>query len=275
MFYRVFFAGIVLVGYGLVSGRLATLRSVPRKTLLAIVAMGALLTLNWILFFTAITLIDIAVAVLLAYCGPVFVAALSPLLNRTPFDRSIIIPLLLALGGTALIVGPNGVHLSGPAGLGALLAFSSAVTYALLVVNAKRLIAKVDPVAYMSVEYGTASILLIPAVLLLPGPQGAAEFGALATLGIVHTAITGFLFLSALKIARADHVAIVTYAEPVSAVLFAAAFMGEPVTVTTLIGGLAVLIGGTMVARTRSGASVEGPPLLIDAPEVWNNDSRS
>ncbi len=268
VFYRVFFAGTVLITYGLISGRLATLRSIPRRTLGALIVMGALLTLNWVLFFTAITLVEVSVAVLLAYCGPVFVAALGPLVNRTSFDRGIIVPLMLALGGTALIVGPDGVHLSGTAGLGALLAFSSAITYALLVVNAKRLIAKVDPIAYMSVEYGTATILLLPAVLLLSGPQGATEFGALATLGIVHTAVTGFLFLSALRIARADHVAIVTYAEPVSAVIFAAAFLGEPVSATTIVGGLAVLVGGTMVARTRAGASVEGPPLLIQAPDV-------
>ncbi len=227
--------------------------------------MGALLTVNWLLFFTALTLVDVAIAVLLGYCGPVFVAALNPLFTGARFDKRVIVPLLLALGGTAVIVGPGSLSLHGDAALGATLAFASAITYALLVLNAKRLIADIDPVAYMSVEYLTASILLLPALLLLRGPGSALEFGALATLGIVHTAITGLLFLSALQIARADHVAILTYAEPVSAVLFAAAFLGEAITATTLVGGAAVIVGGTMVSRLWGAASVEGPPVLLES----------
>ena len=49
------------------------------------------------------------------------------------------------------------------------------------------------------------------------------------------------------------------------AVLFAAAFLGESLTLSTLAGGAAVIAGGALVAGLRSAASVEGPPVLLDS----------
>ena len=83
-------------------------------------------------------------------------------------------------------------------------------------------------------------------------PASRAEYAALATLGIVHTALTGFLFLGGMRRVRTDHVAILTYVEPVSAVVLAAIFLGEPLTAATLVGGVLVVAGGVLVARIES-----------------------
>jgi drug/metabolite transporter (DMT)-like permease len=265
VFWRVFFAGLVLGGYLLAAGRLREVIDLPRRTKFALTGMGALLTLNWVLFFSAIRLTDVAIAVLLGYLGPVFVAVLSPLVLKTPFDKRVLGPLALALGGTVVIVNPAQVSLDGSGALlGAFLAFCSAITYALLVTNAKRLVQGVPATVYMLFEYGVASLLLLPFVLTSPPPSGTQEWVSLALLGVVNTALTGFLFLSALRTIRADHAAILTYAEPVSAVVFASLLLDEPLTLATILGGAAVIAGGIAVARTRGGASVDGPPVLID-----------
>jgi drug/metabolite transporter (DMT)-like permease len=269
VFWRVFFAGLVLGGYLLLSRRLHEVFELPRRTKIALVGMGALLTLNWVLFFSAIRLTDVAVAVLLGYLGPVFVAVLSPLILRTPFDKRVLLPLALALGGTIIIVNPTQISLDGSGALlGAALAFCSAITYALLVTNAKRLVQGVPATVYMLFEYTVASLLLLPFVLTSPAPTGTQEWVSLALLGVVNTALTGFLFLSALRTIRADHAAILTYAEPVSAVVFAAVLLDEPLTATTVLGGAAVIAGGIAVARSRGGASVDGPPVLLDDETV-------
>ena len=80
----------------------------------------------------------------------------------------------------------------------------------------------------------------------------------------MHHASTGLLILSALRAVRADRVAIMTYAEPVSAVLFAAAFLGESITTSTAVGGLAVVVGGIMVAHLQPSGPAEGPQALTD-----------
>ncbi|MDP2183621.1 MAG: EamA family transporter [Actinomycetota bacterium] len=269
VFWRVAFAGATLLLYLTFKKRLGEIVRLPTRRKLALMGMGALLTVNWLLFFTALQLTGVAVAVLLGYLGPVFVAAFTPLVAREPFDRRVVLPLALALGGTLVIVAPGEASsLGSPASmLGATLAFTSAITYAILVLNARRLVQGISASVYMVVEYSTAAVLLLPAAVLLPGPQAASEWGSLAALGVVNTALTGFLFLSALRNVRADHAAIITYAEPVSAVLFAAVFLGEPLTLATLLGGAAVIAGGIAVTRLRPMVAVEGPPVIPELAE--------
>jgi drug/metabolite transporter (DMT)-like permease len=264
VFWRVTFAGLTLAAYLTAAGRLGELVRLPTRRKLALAGMGALLALNWVLFFSALKLTDVAVAVLLAYCGPIFVTAFAPLITREPFDRRVLVPLALALAGTAVIVGPRELQLTeGTHLMGAGLAFASAFTYAILVLNAKRLLRGIPATVYMLGEDITAALILLPVVLLSPGPSGAIEWGALLTLGVVHTAFTGFLFLSALRTVRADHAAVLTYAEPVSAVVYAAVFLAEPMTAATIIGGTLVVLGGTLVARMKPAPGIEtpGPPI--------------
>jgi drug/metabolite transporter (DMT)-like permease len=170
VFWRVAFAALAVGTYLYLKGRLGEVAALPRRKKLAIAATGVLLALNWVLFLSALTLTKVAVAVLLGYCGPVFVAVLNPLVSREPFDRRIVVPLALALVGTATIVGPHNLALEGGTHLlGAGLALASAVTYAILIVVVKRLLVGIPASTYMLGEYLVASVVLLPAVFLLPG----------------------------------------------------------------------------------------------------------
>jgi drug/metabolite transporter (DMT)-like permease len=264
VFYRVFFAGIVLVTYMAVSGRLREVTGLPRRKLGQLAVQGAILTVNWALFLSALDMTNVATAELLGYTGPVFVAALAPFVTRERFDRRIIAPLLLALGGIAVILAPAGLRVSSSRELlGAGLAFASALTYATLLLRSKKILKGVSGSALMVVEYTVASTLLLPIVVWLyahgQGPTGTGSYLALATLGVVHTAITGIFFLGGLRRVRTDHAAIMTYGEPVSAVLFASAFLGERLTAFTVIGGLMVVAGGVLVARLEPSFGPEAP----------------
>lgn len=55
------------------------------------------------------------------------------------------------------------------------------------------------------------------------------------------------LYFSGLRRIRADRVAVVMYSEPVSAVLFAAMFLSEPLTVAKALGGAAIVGAGILV----------------------------
>jgi drug/metabolite transporter (DMT)-like permease len=257
VFYRVLFAGIVLLGWMLATGGMRELRELPRRKIWQLVGQGAILTVNWVLFLTALDLTNVATAELLGYMGPVFVAALAPFVTRERFDRRIVVPILLALGGIVVILAPRGLGVAnGRQLLGAVLAFASALTYAVLLLRSKRILQGVSGRALMVVEYAAASVLLLPfvawAYLHGQGPTSLASYGALLTLGVVQTALAGLLFLSGLRRVRTDHAAVLTYAEPASAVLFAAAFLGEPLTIATMAGGAMVIGGGALVARLEA-----------------------
>lgn len=268
VFWRVVFAGAAIAAVGLVTGQLKTWRAVPVRRRFAILGMGVLLALNWVLYLGAMQLTSVAVAALLGYCGPVIVAVFNPLVAKEAFDRRIVLPLLLSFGGIIAIIGPQDLSLGdGRRLLGAALALASAFTYAFLVLNVKRVVMGVPSVVYMTGEYLSAGLVLLPAVLLLPGPSHPIEWGALAALGIVDTAITGLLFISALRRVRADHAAALTYAEPVSAVLLSAAFLNEPVTLATAIGGVLVVAGGIRVARMEPQQGIETPGIVPEGAE--------
>lgn len=265
VFWRVTFAGLAIAAFLASRGRLGELFALPTRRKLALAAMGSALALNWVLFFSALKLTDVAVAVLLSYCGPIFVTAFAPVVTKEPFDRRVIVPLVLALIGTAIIVGPRQLQVSDTRHLlGALLAFASAFTYALLVLNAKRLLKGIPATVYMLGEDLTAALVLLPVVLFSKGPSGPVEWGSLVALGVVHTAFTGFLFLSALRRVRADQAAVLTYAEPVSAVVYAAIFLAEPITFATALGGAMVVLGGVLVARMEPTPGIEAPGPILD-----------
>ncbi len=272
VFYRVVFASIVIGSWMLATGRWRELATLDRQKRRQLAGQGLLLTLNWLLFLTALDLTEVATAELLGYTGPVFVAALTPALTSERFDRRIVLPLGLALGGIAVILAQHGLALgSGRQALGAALAAGSALTYAALLLRSKKILHGISSGALMLGQYAVATIALLPMVIFSyargGGPTSAGSYAALATLGVVHTALTGFVFFGALRHIRADHAGVLMYAEPVSAVIFAALFLGEPLTLPTIIGGMMVVLGGVLVARMEPTPSIEAPA-PIDGADI-------
>jgi len=119
----------------------------------------------------------------------------------------------------------------------------------------------------MLVEYAVASVLLAPFAIWEyahgHGPSTAASYAALLCLGLVQTAFAGVIFLHGLRRLRTDSAAILTYAEPASAVVFAALFLAEPLTWWTVAGGTLVVVAGLLVARMERPGLVE--PVSIEA----------
>lgn len=272
VFFRVLFAAMVIGGWMVASGRLGELR-LDRRKLIQVVGQGLILTLNWFLFLTSIDMTKVATAELLGYLGPVFVAALAPLVTKEPFDRRILLPLAMSLAGIVVILAPQGIGVgSSREALGALLAFLSALTYATLLLRSKKILRGITSGALMLIEYGVASAVLLPFVIAAylrgDGPTGVTSYAALVALGVFHTAIAGFIFLGGLRRVRTDHAAILTYVEPAAAVVFAAAFLGEPLLWTTLLGGAMVIAGGVVVARLDARTAADTLPIEAPQPDT-------
>jgi drug/metabolite transporter (DMT)-like permease len=279
VFYRVFFAAVGILIWMTATRRLREVTGLSRRKLSQVAAQGVLLTVNWVLFLSALDRTSVATAELLGYTGPVFVAVFAPFVTGERFDRRILVPLGLSLGGIAVILVPQGLSVSNPRELfGAALAFCSALTYATLLLRSKKILKGISGLSLMLVEYTVASAVLLPFVAWLyargQGPTTPTAYAALLTLGLVQTAFSGVFFLSGLRRLRTDHAAILTYAEPVSAVAFAALFLAEPLTPWTLAGGAMVVAGGLVVARLPSRAEPEPLPLEMagvepDLPAEW------
>jgi drug/metabolite transporter (DMT)-like permease len=178
VFYRVLFAFIVVGGWMLVSGGWRELRGLDRQKWWQVISQGLLLTVNWLLFLTALDYTEVATAELLGYTGPVFVALLKPAVTGERFDRRIFLPLGLSLGGIVLILAQHGLALGGgKQALGAGLAAASALTYAWLLLRSKKIIrgkgeTKEIAVQGLFVELGLAPNSQLAADLVLTNAAG-------------------------------------------------------------------------------------------------------
>jgi drug/metabolite transporter (DMT)-like permease len=273
VFFRVFISFIVVSVWLLVSGRWRIIRKLDGFTIRWILAQGGLLGLNWVLFFGAFDRVSVATVELLGYMGPVFVALMAPLFLKDRFDRRIVVPLLFSIAGMIIVLIPHGFGFSSDlsAQIGAAMALGSALTYATLIVMAKRISAVASADLITTFESLGASLLLRPFVIWSysqgNGPTGGmTPYLWLFVLGSIHTGLTGVLFFFGLKQLRADQAAILTYIEPVSAIMFATMFLGEALTWLTIIGGVLVIVGGAIVARLDAREGIETPPL--EAPVI-------
>lgn len=267
VFWRVAFSALALLPYMLAAGRLKSLVTLGSRTLLGLALNGILLAVHWVLFFFALVLTDVAVAELLTYTGPIYVAALTPLVLGEGFDRRVLLPIGLALAGIVIILAPG---LRAPEStmeiVGAALAIVAAIGYALLMLNTKRLLSGVATSTIIFVESVVASIVLLPAALMLPAPSSTSDWAAMLVLGVVYSVLVVFVFMGGLRRVRADHAAVLMYAEPVTAVIVAALFLGEGLTIATLLGGVAVVTAGAIVARLAPTPGLEGPPTDLERP---------
>lgn len=272
VFYRVFFAGAAILMWMVATSTLGQVRGLSRRKVLQVAVQGALLALNWVLFLSALDRTTVATAELLGYTGPVFVAVLAPFVTGERFDKRIVLPLALSLGGMVVVLAPQGLGAGSPRELfGVALAFGSALTYATLLLRSKRILKGITGMSLMLIEFSVASAILLPFVLWLylrgQGPSTLGAYGALLVLGLVQTAFAGMFFLSGLRRIRTDHAAILTYAEPVAAVVFASLFLAEPLTAWTIGGGVMVIAGGLTVARLGPAAESEPTPLEMAGVE--------
>lgn len=249
-FWRVAFAAAAFALYLLIRGRIGEFRRLHRRDALAAVGLGIMLATIWALYFTALTLADVAVVVLLTFTAPIFTALFAPWLTGDPFDRRVVLPLAVALAGSVIIAAPAGIEFrTGGDLLGAAMALASAVIIGLMTGVQKRLLRRHAGEVLWSAQTAAAALILLPAPLLMSGPPHLEGWLAVATLGLVLTTFPFFLFLSGLRRARADQVAVLTYAEPLSAVVLATIFLDEPLTITVVVGGVAVAAGGLWASR--------------------------
>ena len=220
-----------------------------------LVLSGALIGINWILLFEAYNYTTVATATLCYYMEPVIVILLSPLFFRERLTGKKLICTAAALAGMALVSGifePGGsiAGAAGAAGLrgdnlrGILYGLGAAVLYASVVILNKRL-RGVDPYRKTILQLGSAAVCLLP-WLLLTGQFSEVEADArslllLLVVGIVHTGIAYALYFGSTDGLRAQTIALFSYIDPVSALIFSVLLLHEPMTAAGMAGAVLIL----------------------------------
>lgn len=238
----------VLIGFYLVfikKGEL-NLKNAGRELPL-LLASGIAMGINWILLFQAYRYTTISAATLSYYFAPVIVTVASPLLFHERLTAKQIICFVMSTLGLVLIIGTGGGEET--AGItGILFGLGAAVFYA-AVILLNKFIKNVAGIQRTILQLLAAVVTLLPYVALSSGFNlnllDGTGWACLLTVGLFHTGITYCLYFSALKDLTGQEAAILSYIDPLVAVIISVLLLGEPMTLMQLIGG-ALILGFTL-----------------------------
>ena len=189
--------------------------------------------------------------------APVFVMLASPLVLREKLTTKTVICISVALCGMVLV---SGVADSGGFAasefVGVAFALGAALLYACVVLINKK-ISGVKPLEKTTVQLASASVVLLPYILLTEDfstvTVDAKTVALLLTLGVIHTGAAYTLYFGSLGSLSAGTAAILSYTDPVVAVLLSALLLKEPMSVPVIIGTVLV-IGALIAAEVQWGS---------------------
>ena len=244
--YRALLAAILLVFFLIVTGQKIPFKKIKREVPL-LLASGIAMGINWILLFEAYKYTTVSVATLSYYFAPVIVTVVCPILFKEKLTVKQIICFIMSTVGLVMI---TGVADSGGEsnmkgimfGLGAAFFYASVVLF-------NKFIRNVDGIHRTFLQFIAAILVLLPYVIFTSGitlgDMNSKGWVNLLIVGLIHTGITYCMYFSSLKELPGQKAAILSYIDPLVAVVISVTVLGETMTLWQIIGG-ALILGFTL-----------------------------
>ena len=216
-----------------------------KKNLAWLVCSGAFLGFNWIALFEAYRHTSVAVATVCYYMAPIIVIFCAPwLLKESLSSKKIVCSFAAVIGMGMLSLSSAGGQLSKNSSTGILIGLLAASLYACVILCNKQIkgIEALDK---------TVIQLLISGVLMLPYCIVTTDFSSLSVdsfqlvmllvVGILHTGVTYLLYFGSMEYVSGQSIAVISYIDPVVAVLLSVFFLKEPLSSLEWIGAGVIL----------------------------------
>ncbi|MBO5333935.1 MAG: EamA family transporter [Clostridia bacterium] len=215
-----------------------------KKEIPLLILSGVAMGFNWILLFEAYKYTTVSVATLSYYFAPVIVTIACPILFKEKMGAKQWICFIMSTLGIVLITGIGDLsqgssHLKGIAfGLGAASLYAT-------VILVNKFIKNVEGIHRTFLQFLAAIAVLVPYVFLTDGVNlktlNGKGWAFLLVIGLIHTGITYCLYFSSLKELPGQKAAILSYIDPLVAVLISVVVLHEKMTVMQIVGGLLIL----------------------------------
>ena len=241
--YRAVLAAALIGIFLLVTGQKIPLKSLGRELFLLLFS-GVAMGFNWILLFEAYKYTTVAISTLSYYFAPVIVTIVCPFLFKEKLTKRQIICFLMSTVGLSLVIGITNLGRGGNDTIGILFGLGAAVLYA-TVILLNKFIKGVTGIHRTFLQFIAAILVLIPYVAFTGGMNLGSLNGSgwicLLVVGLIHTGITYCLYFSSLKELPGQETAILSYIDPLVAVVIGVLLLGEPLSWQQLVGGLMIL----------------------------------
>lgn len=231
-----------------------------RKNGVWLAISGAFIGFNWIFLFESYRFTTVATSTLCYYMAPILVILASPIVLREKLTVRKLICVFIALIGMVCISGilesiPTVGELKG-----IFYGLSAAVLYgSVMLLNQK--IRNISAFDKTILQLGIAAAVLVPYCILTIDPSvlvfDAKSVALLLVVGIVHTGITYCMYFGSMAFVGGQSVAIISYIDPVVAVLASVLILREPMMLIEGIGALLILgaaLGGELADSKKEEA---------------------
>ena len=248
--YRAILAVIVIALF-LALSKKKVFQGIKNKTLVLLFLSGAAMGFNWILLFEAYNYTSLTAATLSYYFAPTIVLLSSPIVMKERLKKTGVLCFLLSSIGLVMVIAGGGGGRGSDDLKGIFLGLGAAVLYATVILINKK-IGEIDGIGRTFLQFISAIIVLTPYVSLKSGfnligldPTG---WLSLLVLGIVHTGITYSVYFSSLPHLKGSEISLLSYIDPLTAMLISAFVLSEPTTLLQIAGGVLIL-GSTLFSE--------------------------
>lgn len=237
-------SAVLLIGLYMLFTKQKISSDISKKDLLLLFLSGVLIGINWILLFEAYNYTTVSVATLSYYFAPVIVTVGAAIL----FGEKMSLKRWICVGGSAvglaILTGLGDTANSNQHIKGIAFGLCAAVFYA-SVVLLNKYIKGADGIQRTFLQFSSATAVLLPYVLLTGGINigtlAPTEIASMLTVGFLHTGIAYCLYFTAIKKIPGQQVSVLSYIDPLVAVIVSVSFMSELLSVLHIIGGVLIL----------------------------------
>ena len=240
--YRAVLAALLIAVFLLLTKQRIPFANIKKEVPL-LLASGVAMGINWILLFEAYKYTTVSVATLSYYFAPVIVTVVCPVLFKEKLIGKQIVCFIMSTLGLVLITGIGDIG-SGNDFVGILFGLGAAVFYA-TVILLNKFIKNVEGIHRTFLQFLSAIVILVPYVIMTSGVTLGNLNGIgwvnLLIVGLIHTGVTYCMYFSSLKELTGQKAAILSYIDPLVAVMISVTILGESMTLWQMIGGILIL----------------------------------
>ena len=251
--FRAVLAAIVIAIF-LVLSKKNIFKGIRVKTLILLFLSGAAMGFNWILLFEAYNYTSITAATLSYYFAPTIVLLSSLFIMKEKLNKMKVICFVISTIGLGMVIGGGGGGKGSDDIKGIMLGLGAAFLYATVILINKK-IQNIDGIGRTFMQFIAAIIVLSPYVAFTSGFNVLSldniGWVSLLILGILHTGITYSVYFSSLPHLKGSEISLLSYIDPLTAMIVSALILAEPTNIKQIIGGVFIL-GSTLFSEIKN-----------------------
>lgn len=210
-----------------------------KRDYFGIVATGVVLAIHWTTFFQSIQVSSVAIGTITFSTFPLFLTFLEPIVYREKLRLNSVISAVILLLGVAITI-PE-FSMENQVTLGVIWGMISSLTYAVITLANRYFSKKYEGRIVSFYEQGSAAVVLLPAIFLVPTVWRTQDIVGVVIVGCVCTAFAYSLYVSAQKKVKAQTAGIISGMETVYGIVYALLFLREIPTGRETLGGIVIL----------------------------------